>query len=181
MSGIQGNRIGSNSNPIVLSDDENEMDYESDINSYTSHELVLRRVLRAGEPDSDDEALREFDRARGQTRVDIYQAVLRPESDSEPEFEHEFGFEFEQEFEFEFEHELEVEPEFEFEPEHEPEPEPEPEPEEANHQLQGLRRSSRPRKEAYYFDMDDDDELKYELFTLEGYSESKDKSDDVSL
>ncbi|XP_056685653.1 uncharacterized protein [Spinacia oleracea] len=126
MSDIEENRVGSNSNPIVLSDDEHEMDYESDINSYTSYELILRQVLRAGEPDSDDEALCEFDRARGQTRVDIYQAVLRPGSDSEPE----------PELEFEFEPEPKPEREPEPVPEPKPELEPEPGPEEDNHQPQ---------------------------------------------
>ena len=43
------------------------------------------RILRVGMPDNDDEVLHEFDSARGQTRMDIYRAVMRPESDYELE------------------------------------------------------------------------------------------------
>ncbi|XP_048491407.1 protein FAR1-RELATED SEQUENCE 5-like [Beta vulgaris subsp. vulgaris] len=45
-------RVGSYYNPIVLSDDG---DYESDIDSYTSLEVNMHRILRVGMPDSDDE------------------------------------------------------------------------------------------------------------------------------
>ena len=68
--------LGFNSNSIVISDHENEMDYESDINSYTSFERTMRHILRTGDPDRDEETLREFDRARGHTRVDIYNVVI---------------------------------------------------------------------------------------------------------
>ncbi|XP_021854360.2 uncharacterized protein [Spinacia oleracea] len=181
MSDIEENRVGSNSNPIVLSDDDSSlivlsdgdstlidlsgdekvMNYEPDNSKIRSLEHICRELMKTSAYGSDDEVIREYDRVVGQTKMDIYKAFLRVESDSEPEIEFEF------------------EPEPEPKPESEPEPEPEPEPD--NHQLQGPRRSSRPRKQAYYFDMDDDDELKFELFSLEGYRESKDKSDDVSL
>lgn len=52
------------------------MDYESDINSYTSFERTMRHILRTGDPDRDEEAIREFDRVRGHTRVDIYNVVI---------------------------------------------------------------------------------------------------------
>ena len=52
-------------NPIVLSNDEDDEGYESDCNSYTSLEVTMCRIIRVGMPDSDDEVLHEFDRARG--------------------------------------------------------------------------------------------------------------------
>ena len=68
--------VGSRYNPIVLSDDEIDGNYESDSDSYTSLEFIMRNVLRADMLDS-DEILHEFGHAKGQTKRDIYRAVMR--------------------------------------------------------------------------------------------------------
>lgn len=77
------NRVGSYSNPIVISDDE------SDGESYTRLDLDKRLILKLGLPYSDDELIRAFDHARGQTQKDIYTSTWRSylDSDSDTKWE----------------------------------------------------------------------------------------------
>ena len=87
MTDREATRVGSYSNSIVLSDDEN--DGGSDSKSYTSLDMKIRRVLQVGIPDSDDEVIQEFDHARGQTRKDMYNAIMRTVLGGESDFESE--------------------------------------------------------------------------------------------
>lgn len=65
----------------MLSDDKYYR--ESYNESYTTIEVVIRRVLKVAIPDSDDEVIQKFDHDRGQTQKDTYHDVLRADSDYE--------------------------------------------------------------------------------------------------
>ena len=56
-------QVESHYNPIVLSDDEYDGEFDSE--SYTNLDLVMRCVLKVDIPDSDDEVIQEFDHTKG--------------------------------------------------------------------------------------------------------------------
>lgn len=87
MSDSEADRVGSYYNPVVLSDDESNV--ESNTESYTSLDLGLRLVLKALCADSDDELMQEFDQARGQARKNIYATAMKFILDSDTESEEE--------------------------------------------------------------------------------------------
>lgn len=81
----EADRVGSYSSLNVNSDDEYGI--ESDNESYTGLDLDMWRILKVGFFDKDDEVIQEFDRARGQTRKDIYTTTCRSYLDRDSDIE----------------------------------------------------------------------------------------------